>query len=155
MQYTFFLHRQTASFLKLVEQSNLLTTNVQHSVGLLTNEGKKTFLLLPFTLFLRIFTKKKNMEALELQKNILYKLQDLPIDRLREIFDFVSFIRKKTFEHIAFEELEVYEEARDKEYDLLLDKLLNQRYEAYKANPESASTWEEVQERLQKKYNWS
>jgi hypothetical protein len=95
------------------------------------------------------------MEILEMQKNILYKLRDLPIERLQEVLEFVSFLRKKTFAPIAFEELEVYDEQIDKEYGLLLDKLLHQRYEAYKANPESASTWEEVQERIQKKYNWT
>jgi len=105
---------------------------------------------------MRIFGKRKiNMETLEIQKNILYKLRDLPIEKLQEIFDFVSFVRKKTFENVVFEEFEVYDEERDKQYDLLLDKLLNQRYEAYKANPESANSWEEVQERLQKKYNWA
>jgi hypothetical protein len=103
------------------------------------------------------FWKKKTqyMETLELQKNILYGLRDLPIEKLQEVLDFVSFIRKKTFENVVFEELEVYNEEIDKEYDLLLDKLLNQRYEAYKANPASASTWEEVQTRIEKKYNWA
>jgi hypothetical protein len=35
------------------------------------------------------------METLELQKNILYGLHDLPIEKLQEVLDFVFFIRKK------------------------------------------------------------
>lgn len=95
------------------------------------------------------------METIELQKTILYGLRDLPTERLQEVLDFVFFLRKKTFAPIVFEELEIYDELIDKEYDVLLEKLLHQRYEAYKTNPESASTWEEVQERIQKKYNWT
>ena len=73
------------------------------------------------------------------------KLKELPEEACLELLEYVDFLLYKYAE----------EQPSDKEYDKQLEELLTKRYRAYQDDPASASSSEEVSQRMRQKYGWN
>jgi hypothetical protein len=94
------------------------------------------------------------METLEVQRNILYGLCDLPVEKLQEVLDFVFFLRKKTFEPESFEQEIRAVQSEKEEIPEELGLLLEERLAKYEANPENAIKWTDLRKKIVEKYNY-
>ncbi len=94
------------------------------------------------------------METIEVQRNIIYGLRDLPMEKLQEVLDFVFFLRKKTFEPESFEQEIQAIHNKKEEIPEALGLLLEERLAKYEANPESAIKWADLRKKIVEKYDY-
>ena len=73
------------------------------------------------------------------------KLKELPEEASLELLEYVDYLLYKYTE----------EQSADPAYDKLLKEMLTRRYRAYQDNPDSASSSEELSERIRQKYGWN
>ena len=72
------------------------------------------------------------------------KLKALPEEACLELLEYVDYLLYK-----------YADEPMDTTYDELLEALVTKRYQAYKSNPDSASSSEDFSQRINQKFGWS
>jgi len=93
------------------------------------------------------------------KQTVTDQLDLLPEHLQREVYDFIEFLTMKYFEDGAGEDFDLPAKASaqaddNEELSDEVKALLDERIASYKANPENVIPWEEVKERLYKKYGW-
>lgn len=94
------------------------------------------------------------METLEMQRNILYGMRDLPIEKLQEVLDFVFFLRKKTFEPESFEQEIQAVQSENEEISEVFGLFLEERLAKYEANPANAIKWTDLRKKIVEKHGY-
>lgn len=90
------------------------------------------------------------------KQTIVNQLDLLPEQLQLEVYDFIEFLTMKYLEDGTGKDFDLFRQSWDDNEELSdeVKALLDERIAAYKENPESGSTWEEVEDRLCKKYGW-